>query len=98
MNTQINSVPADIEPANFTAVRPTARAIGDFYLQKFHPGARASRDPVPLDTPLLSGATHRFDFTTATGAAGTLYLGIAASGGWEVKARKRFASDVAIAA
>ena len=92
----MNNNVAHIEPANFNAVRPTARAVADLYIRQFHLGGRTTRDPVPDDAlPAFAettGATHRFDFTTATGATGTIWLGAAASGGWQVKARQRAAA------
>jgi hypothetical protein len=80
---------SSIEPVNYTAVRPTPRAVADIYLKQFHPGARGDRDPVQLEEAPVPGATHRFDFRTISGTAETLYLGEAANGGWQVKARQR---------
>lgn len=87
MSCQIEN--AAIEPANFNAVRPTPRAVADLYLRQFHPGARANRDPVAVDVQPVPGATHRFDFTTASEKPGTIFLGEAVSGGWQVKAKLR---------
>jgi hypothetical protein len=89
--TKADTIDTEIEPANFSAVRPTARAVADQYLKQFHPGARASRDPIALDTQPMPGITHRFDFTTASGSSRSIYLGEAAGGGWQVKARQRTA-------
>jgi hypothetical protein len=87
----MNTAAGNIEPVNFTAVRPTPLAIAEFYLKQFHPGARIDRGPVALDNPPVEGATHRFDFRTISSGTQTAYLGEAASGGWLVKARERAA-------
>jgi hypothetical protein len=86
---------AIIESANFNAVRPTARAVADLYLRQFHPGGRADRDPVAIDADVMPvpGVTHRFDFKTASGKLGTIFLGEAAGGGWQVKARLQCHGD-----
>jgi hypothetical protein len=85
----MNTVNITIEPVNYTAVRPTPRAVADCYLKQFHPGARGDRDPIRVDETPVPGASHRFDFRTISGASETLYLGEATSGGWQVKARQR---------
>jgi hypothetical protein len=81
-----------IEPANFTAVRPTGRAVAELYLKQLQPGARISGDPAPIDAEacVLLGATHRIDFTAISGEPMALYLGQPATGGWQVKAKLKF--------
>ena len=86
-----------IEASNFTAVRPTARAVAALYLKQFHPGARSHGDPVSIDESPVKGVSMQSHFETASGELMAMYLGEAPGGGWKVNARARIASEEATA-